>query len=133
KWYLAADLAVLMFPYLALICLAAALNATLNVLERFTEPALSPIWLNIAMIASLAGAGLHFAHSPLGEVNWLCVGVLIGGFFQLAVPAVVLMRAGWKPRFSLELTPQVRQIGRLMTPGLLGTAIYQINTSVSRL
>jgi putative peptidoglycan lipid II flippase len=133
KWYLAADLAVIMFPYLALICVAAAFNATLNVMERFTEPALSPIWLNIAMIVSLAGAGLHFAHSPLGEVRWLCVGVLIGGFFQMAVPAGVLIRGGWRPRFELGLTDSVRQIARLMAPGLLGTAIYQINITVSRL
>ncbi|HVU33926.1 MAG TPA: murein biosynthesis integral membrane protein MurJ [Opitutaceae bacterium] len=133
KWYLAADLAVLMFPYLVLVCLAAAFNATLNVMERFTEPALSPIWLNLAMIASLAGAGLHFAHGPLGEVRWLCVGVLVGGVFQMLVPALVLVRAGWTPRFTLGLTEPVRQIARLMTPGILGTAIYQINITVSRL
>src|SRR5947209_6000806 len=58
KWYLAADLAVLMFPYLAMICLAAACNAALNVLDHFMEGALSPIWLNLAMIASLGVAGL---------------------------------------------------------------------------
>ena len=133
KWYLAADLTVIMFPYLFLVSLAAAFNATLNVLQRFTEPALSPIWLNLAMIASLGGAGLHFASTPLGEVHWLCVGVLIGGFFQMAVPAVVLMRAGWHPRFVLERGPRVRQIGALMAPGLFGTAIYQVNTYVSRL
>lgn len=133
KWYLAADLTVIMFPYLAMICLAAAFNATLNVLHRFTEPALSPIWLNVAMIVSLGGAGLHFADTPLGEVRWLCVGVLVGGFFQMTVPAVVLMRAGWRPRFGLELSPRVRQIAALMAPGLFGTAIYQINTFVSRM
>jgi putative peptidoglycan lipid II flippase len=133
KWYFAADLTVIMFPYLAFVCLAAAFNATLNVLQRFTEPALSPIWLNLAMIASLAGAGLHFAHTPLGEVHWLCVGVLIGGFFQMIVPAAVLFRAGWRPRFELGLSPQVRQIAMLMAPALFGTAIYQINTFVSRM
>lgn len=133
KWYLAADLAVLMFPYLALVCLAAAFNATLNVMERFTEPALSPIWLNIAMITSLAGVGLHFAHTPIGEIRWLCVGVLVGGLFQMLVPAGVLMRCGWRPRFTLGLTSGVRQIARLMAPGVLGTAIYQINITVSRL
>ncbi len=133
KWYLAADLAVIMFPYLALVCVTAALNATLNVMERFVEPALSSIWLNLAMIGSLAGAGLHFAHTSLGEVRWLCVGVLMGGVFQLSVSAVAVMRAGWQPRFELGLTPAVRQIARLMAPGLLGTAIYQINITVSRL
>jgi putative peptidoglycan lipid II flippase len=132
KWYLAADLTTIMFPYLLFICLAAAFNATLNVLHRFTEPALSPIWLNVAMIVSLGGAGLHFASTPLGEVHWLCAGVLIGGFFQMFVPAAVLVRVGWRPRFSLTLAPRVRQIAALMLPGLFGTAIYQINIFVSR-
>ena len=36
KWYLAGDLTVIMFPYLVFICLAAAFNATLNVLQHFT-------------------------------------------------------------------------------------------------
>jgi putative peptidoglycan lipid II flippase len=132
KWYFAADLTVIMFPYMAFVCLAATFNATLNVLQRFTEPALSPIWLNVAMIASLAGAGLHFAHTPLGEVRWLCAGVLIGGFLQMTVPAAVLVHGGWRPRFELGLSPQVRQIAALMAPALFGTAIYQINTFVSR-
>src|SRR5208282_3396424 len=133
KWYVAADLVVVLFPYLALISLAAACSATLNVLGHFVEPALSPIWLNLAMIATLAGAGLHFAATPLGEVHWLCAGVLAGGFLQMAVPAGVLVAMGWRPRFDLGLSPRVREIALLMTPGIFGTAIYQINFSVSRL
>jgi putative peptidoglycan lipid II flippase len=133
KWYVAADLTVLLFPYLALVSLAAAFSATLNVLEHFFEPALSPIWLNLAMIATLAGAGLHYAGTPIGEIHWLCTGVLIGGFLQMAVPAGVLIGMGWRPRFDLGLSPRVREIALLMTPGIFGTAIYQINFSVSRL
>ena len=133
KWYVAADLTVLLFPYLALICLAAACSATLNVLGRFTEPALSPIFLNLSMIGSLGGAGLHFAHTPLGEMHWLCAGVLLGGGLQLAIPAGALLREGWRPVFALKLSPRVREIALLMTPGLFGTAIYQINIFVSRL
>jgi putative peptidoglycan lipid II flippase len=133
KWYIAADLTVILFPYLALVSLAAACSAALNVFERFVEPALSPIWLNLAMIATLAGAGLHFANTPIGEIHWLCAGVLAGGFLQMAVPAGVLVSMGWRPRFDLGLSPRVREIAVLMTPGILGTAIYQINFSVSRL
>jgi putative peptidoglycan lipid II flippase len=133
KWYVAADLTVLLFPYLALICLAAACSATLNVLGRFTEPALSPVFLNLSMIGSLGGAGLHFAHTPLGEMHWLCAGVLLGGCLQLAIPAGALLREGWRPVFALKLTPRVQEIALLMTPGLFGTAIYQINVFVSRL
>lgn len=133
RWYVAADLAVILFPYLALVCLAAAFSATLNVFQRFTEPALSPIWLNLAMILSLGGAGLHFAHTKMGEMYWLCAGVLIGGFFQMAVPAAVLMKEGWRPRFDLGASQRVSEIARLMAPGLFGTAIYQINIFVSRM
>jgi putative peptidoglycan lipid II flippase len=132
KWYLASDLAVILFPYLALVSLAAAFSATLNVFEHFVEPALSPIWLNLAMIATLAGAGLHFASTPVGEIHWLCAGVLAGGVLQMGVPAAVLIALGWRPRFDLGLSPRVREIALLMTPGIFGTAIYQINFSVSR-
>ncbi len=51
----------------------------------------------------------------------------------MAVPAGVLVCMGWRPRFDLGLSPRVREIAVLMTPGILGTAIYQINFSVSRL
>lgn len=133
RWYLTGDLTVILFPYLALIALAAAFNAALNVFEHFTEPALSPIWLNLAMIATLAGAGLHFAKTPLGQIHWLCAGVLAGGLLQMLVPAGVMIHQGWRPRFDLRLSPGVRQIALLMTPGIFGTAIYQINIAVSRL
>ncbi|HVZ63050.1 MAG TPA: murein biosynthesis integral membrane protein MurJ [Lacunisphaera sp.] len=134
KWYLLADLTVILVPYLVLVCLAAPFSATLNVLHRFLEPALSPISLNLAMIVSLGGAGLHFASSPLGEIHWLCAGVLVGGTLQLLVPAVALAHyEGWRPRFDLGLSPRVREIALLMTPGLWGTAIYQVNAFVSSL
>lgn len=133
KWYVAADLTVILFPYLALISLSAAFSATLNVLQRFVEPALSPIWLNLSVIATLGVAGLYVSKSPVGAIHWLCAGWLLGGFLQMAVPAGVLLIEGWRPRFDLGLSPRVREIAHLMTPGILGTAIYQINFAVSRL
>ena len=135
KWYVAADLAVLLFPYLALIALAAACNATLNVLQRFTEPALSPIWLNLMMIASLGGAGLHFAHTEIGKIHWLVAGVLAGGFRQMAVPAgvVLIHEVGWRLRFRPALCPtRVRaKIALLMTPGLYSARPSTRSTSRS--
>jgi len=133
KWYIAADLSALLFPYLVMICIAAALNATLNVFGKFIEPTLSPIWQNLAIIGSLAVAGWNLAETDMGRIYWLCAGVLVGGFLQLVVPGLVLMRMGWRPRFDLTLSPRVREIGALMAPGLFGTAIYQINVYISRL
>ncbi|HEY1792341.1 MAG TPA: murein biosynthesis integral membrane protein MurJ [Opitutaceae bacterium] len=133
RWYLAADLTVLLFPYLAMISLSAAFSATLNVHQRFFEPALSPIWLNLCVLVSLGGAGAAYSRSPIAAIHWLCAGWLAGGFLQMAVPAGVLIHGGWRPRFDLGLSPRVREIAHLMTPGIFGTAIYQINFSVSRL
>ncbi len=133
RWYVSADLAVWLFPYLLFVCLAAVFSAMLNVLQRFTEPALSPIWLNVSMIAALGLAGLQLAETAEGRMRWLCAGVLVGGFLQMAVPAGVLLRLGWRPRFDLTRSSGVREIARLMAPGLWGTAIYQINLFVAQM
>ena len=133
RWYLGADLTVLLFPYLIFVCLAAVFSATLNVLERFTEAAVSPVLLNLSMIGGLGGAGFCFAATPMGRMHWLCAGVLLGGLLQMLVPAVSLYRLGWRPRLDLCWSPGVAEIARLMAPGLWGVAIYQINLFVAQL
>lgn len=130
----AADLAVILLPYLLCVCLAAAFSAALQTLQRFLEPALSPIWLNVAMISLLAGA--HFggwARDAHGAVVWLCAGALLGGFLQMAVPAAALVREGWRPHFDLGRGDPLRQIFRLMAPTVFGSAVYLVNMAVSRL
>ena len=134
RWLVAADLAVILFPYLVCICLAAVFSAALQTLNRFLEPALSPVWLNLAMIGCLAGAAYGgWAASPEGRMLWLCAGTLLGGLFQLVVPALALRREGWRPRFGLGVDDGLRQILRLMAPTVFGSAIHLINISVSRL
>lgn len=134
RWLEGAELAAFLFPYMIFVCLAAVFSAALQTLNRFLEPALSPVWLNLAMIGMLAGAAyLGWAENDDGRMRWLCAGVLTGGFLQMAVPAVVLMREGWRPAFDLRLSPQIRAILRLMGPTVFGSAIYLINMSVSRL
>ncbi len=133
RWILAAELAVWLFPYLIFVCLAAAFSAALQTLQRFLEPALSPIWLNLAILAMLGSAVTwRWGGGDLGRMHWLCVGVLIGGVLQMSVPAIALVRLGWRPRLDLQLSPQVRAIARLMVPMLFGSAIYLVNMSVSR-
>lgn len=134
RWMLAGGLAVILFPYMIFVCLSAAFSAALQVCGRFLEPALSPVWLNLAMIGLLGGA-VFFDGGSLSELqkmNCLCGGVLIGGFFQMAVPAGALLTEGWRPRFDLRRDACVRQIMRLMGPMLFGSAVYLINMAVSR-
>lgn len=132
-WQLVAELSIILFPYLAFVCIAAVLSAALNVLGRFTESALSPIWLNFAMIMSLVVAAKAPMESDEQRMHWLCGGVLVGGFLQMVVPAVVLWREGWRPQLDLTRSPAVRGIAALMAPALFGVAIYQINIYLSRL
>ncbi len=133
RWLEAADFAVILFPYLICVSLAAAFSAALQTLNRFLEPALSPIWLNLAMITMLGGAAWRgWSPDREGQMLWLCGGALVGGFLQMTVPALALIREGWRPRFSLRITDALRQISRLMVPTLFGSAIYLINMAVSK-
>jgi putative peptidoglycan lipid II flippase len=131
RFELAAQLAVILFPYMVFVCLAAAFSAACQVLGRFTEPALSPVWLNLASIGALA-LGSWWAWDAPNRMNLLCVGVLVGGFLQMTVPGVVLWREGWRPILDLRLDARVREIARLMAPTLIGSAIYLVNISMSR-
>lgn len=132
RFLLAADLAVILFPYMVFVCLAAAFSAACQVLGRFSEPALSPVWLNLAILGAL-GLGGWWAWGDGARMHLLCAGVLVGGFFQMAVPAAVLWREGWRPAFDLRVDGRVREISRLMGPTVIGSAIYLVNMAVSRL
>jgi len=132
RFLLAADLAVILFPYMVFVCLAAALSAACQVLGRFSEPAWSPVWLNAAIILSLVLGG-WWAWGDAARMNLLCGAVLVGGFLQMAVPAAVLWGEGWRPRLDLQPDDRVKEIARLMAPTIIGSAIYLINISVSRL
>lgn len=131
RWLLAAKLAVVLFPYLIFVCLAAAFSAALQTLNRFLEPALSPVWLNLSMIGLLV-IGSCIGGTDTVKMNWFCGGVLLGGFLQMAVPAWALTREGWSPRFDLQRSEQVCTVARLMGPAVFGSAVYLINMTVSR-
>lgn len=132
KWVLAARLGVVLMPYLLLVCLAAILAAALNMVGRFGLAALSQVWLNLAMIVGVALFGQFFASEPLGRVLWLCGGVLVGGVLQVVLPCVGLRRAGWRWGWDFSPSPALRQVLVLFVPGMLGAAVLQLNTTVSR-
>ncbi len=133
RFYLGSTLSAILLPYVALICIAAILGAALNVERRFLWPALSAVWLNLAMIGALAAG----AFLPEGQAQqralWLCGGVLLGGGLQLLIPALDLARQGWRPSLRRERPPRLDRVFELLVPGLLGAAIFQINILVSRL
>ncbi len=130
---LAAELAIVLLPYVILVCLAAILGAALNVLQRFGVVALSQVWLNLAMIISLGAGALWVAETAEGRVLLLCAGVLVGGVFQVLIPCWPLWREGWRPRVALSSEGRLSRIFVLLLPGLAGAAVVQVNIMVSRL
>lgn len=120
----------LMFPYIFFVSLLALVAGVLNVSGHFLVPALSPVMLNLAMI----GCALVLAPRMEQPITALACGVLIGGAVQLVMQIPVLYRFGYDLRLDFRFHHKaVVRIARLMLPGILGVAIYQINVVVTRL
>lgn len=120
----------IMFPYIFFVSLVALLAGALNVRGHFLTPSLSPVLLNLAMIASALLLTPFFTQPIVA----LAVGVLLGGIVQLLMQIPVLYGHGFdlRPDFRFR-HPAVVRIARLMIPGIVGVAIYQINVVVTRL
>ncbi len=121
----------IVFPYLFFIGLVALSMGVLNALGHFTAPALAPALLNISMIACVF---ILFRHiSP--PVMALAIGVLVGGIAQLLFQIPFLIKKGVWFRLSLGFwsNPGIKRIGVLMLPGVVGTAVAQINIFVSQI
>jgi putative peptidoglycan lipid II flippase len=127
KFALTVFLNRLMFPYIFFIALVALCMGILNSFRHFTSPALSPVMLNIAMIASALVLRNFFAQ----PITALAVGVLAGGVLQLAMQWPALLKFGIRFKFRFNLRhPGLRQIGLLMLPAILGAGVGTINVFV---
>ena len=111
------------FPYLLLISMTAFAGALLNADQRFTIPALMPVFLNIALI-SAAMLGVHYFNQPIFVLAW---GVVVGGVLQCAFPAIALYRRGQFPRFRWGASnAAVRRVLKQMVPALFGVSITSV-------
>ncbi|KUG21915.1 putative peptidoglycan lipid ii flippase murj [hydrocarbon metagenome] len=128
KFSLTVFLNQMMFPYIFFISLVALCMGILNSFRHFTAPALSPVMLNIAMIAAAFFLRPFFAE----PITALAVGVLIGGVLQLAMQWPFLMKYGFKFKFRFNLHhPGIRQIGQLILPAIFSAGVSTINVLVT--
>jgi putative peptidoglycan lipid II flippase len=119
---LAIDLTRITFPYLLLITLVTLYGGMLNVMQRFASAAAASIFLNIAMMATLALAA--FFPSAGHAAAW---GVLISGFLQYFLLAGDLATHGGLPRFApLKLDEDIRAFFRALGPATLGSMGTQV-------
>jgi len=120
----------IMFPYIFFVSLVALLAGVLNVQGHFLSPSLSPVLLNLAMIA----AALFLTPLFSTPIVALAIGVLVGGVVQFLMQLPVLYRYGYDLKFDFRFNhPAVQRVAKLMVPGIVGVAIYQINVVVTRL
>ena len=127
KFQLTITLNQIIFPYLFFMGLFALCMGILNSRRHFFAPAIAPIFLNISIILSV----FLFYHSFQKPVMTLAVGVLAGGVIQLLFQIPFLWQKGITFRFNFNFGhPAIKRIGALMVPGLIGTAVYQINVFI---
>ncbi|MEW6643554.1 MAG: murein biosynthesis integral membrane protein MurJ [Pseudomonadota bacterium] len=119
---LAIELTRITFPYLLLITLVTLYGGMLNVMHRFASAAAAPIFLNLAMMATLALAA--FFPSAGHAAAW---GVLISGFLQYFLLAGDVARHGGLPKFTgLKLDDDVRAFFGALGPATLGSMGTQV-------
>src|ERR1700760_4400772 len=119
---LAIALTRITFPYLLLITLVTLYGGMLNVMHRFASAAAASIFLNIAMMMTLALAA--FFPTAGHAAAW---GVLISGFLQYFLLAGDLARHGGLPRFApLRLDEDIRAFFRALGPATLGSMGTQV-------
>jgi putative peptidoglycan lipid II flippase len=133
KFALAVLLTRIMFPFLALVALAAQAMGVLNACDRYGVPALASTFFNIGSLGCGLALGYTVGrHYGQGMIVGMACGVVAGGALQLLWQVPSLVRAGfaYHPRLDLH-HPGLRQIGRLMLPAFLGNAALQINVMVN--
>jgi len=133
KFELAVHLTRVMFPFLALVALAAQAMGVLNACDRFGVPALSSVMFNVASVT----VGLLLGYSigrtfEQGPIVCMAYGIVAGGLLQLLWQMPSLWREGfaYRPRWNPR-HPGLRSIFRLMLPAFLGNAAVQINVMVN--
>ena len=121
---LAVEMLRITFPYALFISLASLAGSILNSFNRFAIPALSPVLLNISMIA----AALLLAPRMEQPVLALAWGVFAAGLLQLVFQLPSLARLGLLPRPRWGVAHGgVRKIMKLMVPTLFGSSVVQVN------
>src|SRR6201994_4670530 len=119
---LAIELTRITFPYLLLITLVTLYGGMLNVMHRFASAAAASIFLNIAMMATLAVA--VWFPTPGHAAAW---GVLISGFLQYFLLAGDLATHGGLPRFAPpRVDEDIRAFFRALGPETIGSMGTQV-------
>ena len=112
----------LMLPSAAIFAVSGLVMAILNSHQIFFLPALAPAMYQIGLIFGV------LALAPRLGIYGLGWGVLLGAALHLVIqlPTLLRLKGAYSPVLGLE-DANVREVGRLMLPRLLGVAAVQLN------
>ena len=138
KMELTITLARIMFPFIALVSLAALVMGMLNAKNVFGMPAMASTFFNIGSIVGGVCLGWwldpHFGTKQYGtgSLIGLSLGTLIGGLLQLIVqfPALGSVGFRFRPDFIWR-DPGVRRILLLMGPAIVAASAVQVNVLIN--
>src|SRR5580658_1808806 len=131
KTELMLQLLCVMFPYMLLVCVAAAFMGMLNARGHFFIPAMGATMLNIVMIASVWFLAPHMGRKLPEQIFALAYGVLAAGVAQAAFQLPTLWHDGFRYRWvSPWRNETVRLVVTRMIPGTIGVAAFQLNVTV---
>lgn len=124
KYALTVEMLRITFPYLLFISLTAFAGGVLNSCGRFAIPAVTPVLLNLTMIA----AALWLAPRLEQPVVGLAWGVFLAGVLQLGFQVPFLWRLKLLPRPRWGWAAQgVQKVLKLMLPAIFGSSVAQVN------
>lgn len=123
----------IMYPFILLVSLAALVMGILNAKRVFGMPALASCFFNLGSM--IGGAAIGWWLDP----NWgqaslagFAIGVVIGGFAQLACQFPSLRAVGYRFRPDFHWRdPGVAAILKLMGPAVIAASVVQVNVVVN--
>jgi putative peptidoglycan lipid II flippase len=125
------SMAIIMFPYLACMSLAAMMGGMLNSLHRYFAAAVAPVFLNIILIGVLAYAW-YAGYDEVAVGYGLSWGVMAAGLVQLAIVWFAVRNAGISIVFRRpRMTDNVKRLLVLALPAAITGGITQINLLIN--
>ncbi len=133
KFELTVRLALIMFPYLMCMSLAAFMSGILNTLHKYFIAAIAPIFLNLILIGVLL-YGYQVGHTEVETGIALAWGVLAAGVVQLGLLTFAVYREGMRFRITVpKMTPKIKRLLILAAPAAIAGGVTQINLVISQM
>jgi putative peptidoglycan lipid II flippase len=128
--HLAANLARVLFPIVALLGVSGIVVGILNSYDHFTVPALSPVFWNLAIILGLA-LGVPSVSSEDAKLYVYAASILVATFVQVFLPMPWLRGRDGRLQLVLDWRdPAVRRVFKLMVPVTLGLGLINVNAVI---